>query len=213
MSHTDINDLNKKKTYQISNIGDLNGIVNYFGTCATITFFKHCLINDNCCFNIFSCFTNVPFKSSATIRMLQFVVIGSNARYMLLTPWHSPFHVTGICTTFICFSTGFKNYMRVFLLKQIFKSKHLVGIKFILLFFWEKSLEAGKRTKKKIALVLGISHFLIDFQKLTYLIFRLHTYQLTVVHTRRQIKLGNLPILTYIYQPQYIPLNIKTSRN
>jgi hypothetical protein len=53
--------------YQISNICNLNRIVNYISSRAAISFVEHCFVDDNSCFYVFRCITNVSLESSSTI--------------------------------------------------------------------------------------------------------------------------------------------------
>lgn len=101
-------------TYQVSYVGNLNGIVNDFGSCASISLIKHCFVNDNGSFNIFGCITDISFVSASAIRIL---MIHKARQVLLSSPTDAPLQTHGICAAFVLLCFRLEDYMRMFLIE------------------------------------------------------------------------------------------------
>lgn len=98
-------------TYEISNICDLNCVMNHLSSGAAIALVEHCLVDDDGRFYIFSSIAHVSPIPACTVQILLF----DEACGVLLTARVSPLEVARVGTTLVLFSARLEDNMGVFL--------------------------------------------------------------------------------------------------
>lgn len=117
-------------TYQVSYVGNLNGIMNNFGSCASISLIKHCFVDDNGCFDIFGCITDISLISASAICVL--MVYKARQVLLLSAPCIAPvLQCSIIRAAFILLCLRLEDYMRMFLYREIenVRNERILSIK------------------------------------------------------------------------------------
>lgn len=78
-------------SYQISDIRDLNRIVDHFCPCASVALLEHRLVNNDCRFNVFRGISDVTLESASSVQVR---LVVDESSQMLLASGVAPFKIS-----------------------------------------------------------------------------------------------------------------------
>lgn len=98
-------------TYEISNICDLNCVMNHLGSGAAIALVEHRLVDNDGRLYVLGGVADISPVAARAVQVLLF----DEARRVLLTARISPLEVTRVSTSLVLFSARLEDNVRVFL--------------------------------------------------------------------------------------------------
>jgi hypothetical protein len=99
-------------TYEICNVGDLNGVVHHFGSGAAVALIEHRLVDDDGRLDVLGGVADVALKAARSIA----VGLVHEAGHVLRPSRNAPLEVARVGAALVLLRAGLKNDVRVLLL-------------------------------------------------------------------------------------------------